>query len=191
MQHIDHKPCVGTNGLKVIAQLHACRGVINPTGIKRKKELPTPLLVPSGYGYISKRVFYAKPSKPSSMMNRHHSLNLQRLEVEEELPLSFSKSHLSLWNASLGMLQAWLFEMAEAAGPCLSGSGIRAVGHWKSWCNGSAGGTWWDNKAAHPVKCLSSSSFHQASVSSFVGCVELLNVFNEAPTLFFFSLTQM
>lgn len=30
------------------------------------------------------------------------------------------------------------------------------------------------------------SSFHQTSVSCFVGCVELLNVFNEAPSLFVF-----
>lgn len=105
VQHIDHKPHVGTNGLKLIVQLHAlCRGVINPTGIEREKELQNPLLVLSGYGYISERVFQTKPSKPSLMMNRHHSLNFQRLEVGEELPLSFSKSHLSLWNASLGLL---------------------------------------------------------------------------------------
>lgn len=96
VQHIDHKPRVGINGLKLIVQLHACRGVINPTGIKKRKELQPPLLVLSGYEYISKRVFYAKPSKPSAMMNRHHSVNLQRLEVEEELPLSFSRSHLLL-----------------------------------------------------------------------------------------------
>lgn len=69
VQHIDHKSHVGTNGLKLIVQLHACRGVVNPSGIKRKKELQTPLLVPSGYGYISERMFPAKPSKPSSVMN--------------------------------------------------------------------------------------------------------------------------
>lgn len=69
-------------------------------------------------------------------------------------------------------------------------SGIRAVGCWKSWSK------WlgqWDSNQTHTCcyACLlSTSSFHQTSVSCFVGCVELLNVFNEAASLFFFPRPQ-